>query len=339
MSILQTTDKDYASWIENLVSQFRLSQIKAAVHVNAELLKYYWNLGKEIVEKQAESKWGSGFFETLSQDLKRETGVQKGFSPVNLRYAKRFYMLYNQVITILPQVAEELQDPDFLFKIPWDHHRRIIDYCKGDVNKALFFVKETFIYGWSRNVLLNFLDTNLYERQGKAVNNFASTLPSVGSELARDVLKSPYNFEFLSLSQEHSEKQLKDALISNIAKFLTEMGKGFAYLGREYRLDIAGAEEFPDILFYNVNLHAYVVVEVKVTAFKPAYVGQLGTYVVAVDHLLRKEGDNKTIGILICKNKNDVVAKYALESSSQPLGISEYELQEMLKIEIENHLK
>ena len=338
MSLLKL-DNDYANWIQNLVSQFRQSQIKAVVNVNSELLKFYWYLGKDIVEKQAESKWGSGFFNSLSQDLKRETGVQKGFSPVNLRYAKRFYLLYSQGVTILPQLAEELHDPDFLFKIPWDHHRRIIDNCKGDVNKALFFVQETFINGWSRNVLLNFLDTNLYERQGKAVNNFASTMPSVGSELASDVLKSPYNFDFLTLSKDYSEKQLKDALIQNIAKFLTEMGKGFAYMGREYRLDIAGDEEYPDILFYNVNLHAYVVVEVKVTPFKPAYVGQLGTYVVAVDHLLRREGDNKTMGILICKTKNDVVAKYALESSSQPLGISEYELQEMLKLEIENHLK
>ena len=255
---------------------------------------------------------------------------------------ERFYLLYKGTIQIFPQLVEKL------FSIPWGHHRYIIDKCKN-VEEAIFFVNKVRENNWSRDVLLNFLDTNLYKREGKAINNFEYRLPKENSDLAKQITKDPYNFDFLALKDEYNEKELKDALIDNIQKFLIELGTGFAYMGKEYRLQIGDSEEFLDMLFYNTTIHAYVVVEVKTKDFKPGDIGQLGTYVVAVDHILKSENDAKTIGLLVCKNKNEILARYGLESSSQPLGISSFELSKLIPEnfksslpaieEIENELK
>jgi predicted nuclease of restriction endonuclease-like (RecB) superfamily len=216
-----------------------------------------------------------------------------------------------------------------LFQIPWGHHRYIIDKLRGYPEKALFFVRKTIENGWSRSVLLNFLDTDLYERQGKAISNFGQTLPSLQSDLAQEMTKDPYNFDFLTMTAGYKEKELKDALERNIVKFLLELGTGFAFIGREYRIMIGKTEKFIDMLFYNLKLRCYVVIEVKTDKFDSGNIGQLGTYVAAVNHILRSETDNPTIGILICKTKDNVLAQYALESSSQPIGISEYELSKL----------
>ena len=210
--------------------------------------------------------------------------------------------------------------------------------ANGDRKKVLFFAQKTIENNWSRAVLLNYLDTDLYERSGKAVNNFAVVMPEVDEDLANDILKSPHSFSFLTVENRYREKELKDALIAHIQEFLLELGTGFAYVGREYRLQVGQTEQFLDMLFYNTVVHAYVVVEVKVTDFKPEYIGQLGTYVVAVDHILKTECDEKTIGILICKGKDDVLAKYSVDSSSQPLGISSYELSKLLPEKFESNL-
>ncbi len=336
-------DKDYSHWIKELSTRYRKSQIKAAVKVNEEMLRFYWELGRDISVLQQDNKWGSKLLANLSRDLKALNPDASCFSPTNLLYMKNFYRLYQPIIEFTPQLVEQLEITQQvaeqlgkeLFSVPWGHQMLLIDKCSKNTIKAIFYIQQTIEHGWSRAMLLNFLGTDLYERQGKAISNFRKTLPTVESDLAQEMTKDPYNFDFTCMRAPYNERQLKDALIANIEKFLIELGTGFAYMGREYRLEVGNTEQFIDMLFYNVQLRCYVVIEVKTTEFTPAHVGQLGAYVVAVDHILRKEGDNKTIGLLVCKTKDNVFAKYALESSSQPLGISEYELSKLYPTTVE----
>ena len=337
--IVSNIHSQYREWLSEIKSDYRRSQIKAAVKVNEELLRFYWRLGRGIAQLHFDAEWGSGFYEALSKDLKEAFPDSKGFAVSNLRYMRRYYELFPD-FPIRPQVEGEIMPRvgEQIFMIPWNHIKYILDKCGGNQAKALFYVQETIKNNWSRAVLLNFLGTDLYERKGKAITNFEATLPRDGGDLARQITKDPYNFDFLVLRKEYDEKELKSALISNIERFLLELGKGFAYMGREYRLNLGEEEEFCDMLFYNTLAHAYVVVEVKVEKLKPADLGQLGTYVVAVDHTLRGESDNKTIGLLICRDKNETTARYALESSSQPLGISSYELSTLVPEEFKGSL-
>ena len=347
-------DTDYIQWIRDLSSRYRRSQIKASVKVNQEMLQFYWELGKDIVEKKAESRWGSGFMKNLSRDLKEVNPDATCFSETNLLYMKNFYLLYQPYLEITPQLGEQItqqvveqkvnaitpqlveQIRNDLFSVPWGHHRFIIDKFKEQPEKALFFVRQTVENGWSRDMLLNFMGTDLYERQGKALTNFARTLPEETSDLARELTKDPYDFAFTGITGTYNERLLKDKLLGNITQFLVELGTGFGYLGKEYRLQVGEREQFVDLLFYNLNLSCYVVIEVKIGKFEFADIGQLGGYVVACNHILRKEGrDNPTIGLLICKEKDRVQAQYALESSSQPLAISEYELEKFYPEKVE----
>lgn len=351
-------DKDYLQWVKELCKRYRQSQVKAAVKVNHVVLQFYWELGKDICNKEAENKYGSKFYAALSRDLRNEMPDAEGLSERNLRYTKKFYQLYSQEIRILQQLAansesEILQQPaakfntEFtqqvanqlkrdIFSIPWGHHMLLIDKFLTEPKKALFYVQQVIENGWSRNVLHNYIDSSLYERQGKALSNFTRTLPDVGSDLAQEITRDPYNFAFTGITKPYNERILKDALLNNITKFLTELGTGFAYVGKEYRLQIGEKENFIDLLFYNLNLSCYIVLEVKIGSFTFADVGQLGGYVVACNHLLRKEGrDNPTIGLLICKEKDRIQAQYALESSSQPIAISEYDLEKFYPEKLE----
>ncbi|MBP3511020.1 MAG: DUF1016 family protein [Prevotella sp.] len=328
MSQLVRIYKDYALWIEELSQRYRRSQIKAATHVNSEMLQFYWSLGKDIVTLKAESRWGEKFIANLSSDLKAKLPEVKGLSETSIGYAKRFYLLYSEWFAIHPQVGGELQN-SAIWHIPWGHHKYIIDKFFNAPEKAMFFVQKTLENGWSRNILLNFMDTDLYERQGKAISNFKTSLPAPQSDLAQEMTKDPYKFDFLAMTEGYREKELKDALEINIRDFLLELGTGFAYMGREYRIIIGQTEKFVDMLFYNLNLRCYVVVEIKTGKFESEYIGQLGTYVSAVNHIMKKDMDNPTLGLLICKSKDNVLAQYALESSSQPIGISEYELSKL----------
>ena len=370
---LTILDKDYISWIDKLSSRYRQSQIKASIKVNTEMLRFYYDLGKDIVTLKAESKWGSGFMKNLSHDLKLKNSNATCFSPTNLLYMKNFYLLYYPLIeitsqpgeqitnslivpkveeqisnhAITQQLAEQFDQAKFtqqvaekiksdIFSTPWGHHMVLIDKFKSEPNKAIFFVYQTVENGWSRDMLLNFINTDLYERQGKALTNFKKTLPDMTSDLAQEITKDPYNFAFTGITNKYNERKLKDALLTNITQFLLELGTGFAYVGKEYRLQIGSTEKFIDLLFYNLSLSCYVVVEVKIGKFDFADLGQLGGYVVSCNHLLRQEGrDNPTIGLLICKQKDNIVAQYALESSNQPLGISEYELQKLYPQKVE----
>jgi predicted nuclease of restriction endonuclease-like (RecB) superfamily len=298
---------------------------------------FHVNCARMKVELKAESKWGDSIIKSISRDLQDKFPGIKGFSETNIDYMKRFYTLYSHIAAISPQPVGELNDvpaisPQVggeLFQIPWGHHRYIMDKLRENPEKALFFVRKTAENGWSRAVLLNFLHTDLYERQGKAISNFKSTLPTVQSDLAQEITKDPYNFDFLAITEPYREKELKDALVQNITRFLLELGTGFAYIGREYRLQIGQTEKFIDMLFYNLNLRCYVVIEIKVKEFDSDNVGQLGTYITAVNHILKRPEDNPTIGLLVCKTKDNILAQYALESSNQPIGISEYELTKL----------
>ncbi|MCR5697606.1 MAG: PDDEXK nuclease domain-containing protein [Marinilabiliaceae bacterium] len=344
MKNIVITDKDYKQWVSEVRGRYRQSQIKAAVKVNSEMLQFYWLLGHDIVERQMENTYGSGFFKRLSADLQRELPDAKGFSPTNIKYIKYFYELYSPMLENRQQVVDDFalqnlpQLAEDLFCIPWGHHVQIIDKCKGNPQKALFFVHKTKENNWSRAVLLNFLDTDLYEREGKAITNFKATLPALDSDLAQQMTKDPYCFDFLTLSQQYSEKELKDALMDNIQKFLLELGNGFAFVGKEVRIEVGETEKFIDMLFYNIRLHCYVVLEVKVEKFDFSNVGQLGGYMVAVNHQLKGEGDNPTIGLLVCKYKDSVEAQYALESSTQPIGVSAYQLSKLLPEQFKSSL-
>lgn len=331
MDKLVEVDAQYREWISEVSKRFHQSQIKAAVKVNDEMLRFYWQLGKELHDRKDKFSYGQSFYKTISRDLRRELPDVKSFSETNLRYMQKFAELYSEVSN-LPQVGEDFRSEEIepLFAIPWGHHKIIIDRCNGNPKKALFFVNQVIQNNWSRAVLLNFLDTDLYERQGKAITNFNLTLPAMQSDLAQEITKDPYKFDFITLTQSYNEKELKDALMDNIQKFLLELGNGFAFVGREYRIEIGSTENFIDMLFYHIRLHCYVVVEVKVTEFESSYAGQLGTYVVAVNHQLKTEKDEPTLGLLVCKSKDDIKAQYALEASSQPLGVSAYELSKLI---------
>ena len=348
MSNIISIDEEYKQWIKKITSKYRSCQIKAAVKVNVELLTFYWNLGKDIVEMQKQKGKGTNTLEQISKDLRRQLPDAKGFSKTNLFYITVFSTLYlslennnNSVPQLGEQVNTELDSTltlQELFSIPWGHHKLIIDKCGKSFEKACFYVKETLINNWSRAMLLNFIDSDLYSRKGKAISNFNKTLPPVTGELAQEMTRDPYCFDFLTLSTPYCEKELKDALMDNITHFMLELGKSFAFVGREYHLVVGKTDQFIDMLFYNITLHCYVVVEVKIREFQPADIGQLSTYVSAVDGLLCTENDNRTVGLLICKTKDNVLAKYAVNGIDLPLGISECELSNLLPDNFKNSL-
>ena len=337
-------DDSYREWISGVSKRFRSSQIKAALRVNEEMLRFYWSLGRDLSLMNLEARYGSAFFQTVSRDLSKELPDIHAFSVTNLRYMKYFFEMYPDAgnrqqladdsasaypNTIRPQSGDELTE-NGIFSVPWGHHKAILGRCRGDSRKALFYVRKTLENNWSRAVLMNFLDSGLYERQGKAATNFATTLPDAQSDLAQALTRDPYSFDFLTMRERYDEKELKDALMTNAEQFFRELGSGFAFLGREVRIEVGNTEKFLDLLFYHVKQHCYVVVEVKATNFDSSFAGQLGTYVVAVNHQMRTEGDAPTIGILICKGMDRVEAQYALESSSQPLGLSSYQLSKLI---------
>ncbi|MDR2385268.1 MAG: PDDEXK nuclease domain-containing protein [Tannerella sp.] len=328
MDITKQYNEEYKQWFSDLKARIRQAQIKASVKINTELLHLYWDLGKDIVSRQFESAWGSGFFERLSRDLHNEFPHMKGFSIANLRFAKRFYLFYNQETTIRYQVGSEL-DNHPVFQIPWRHHVEIFTKCKS-LNEAMFYVQKTITNGWSRAVLMHFIEVDLYTAQGKALTNFSRLLPEPQSDLANEIVKDPYNFDFVTLTEPYRERELEDALTENITKFLLELGQGFAYVGRQVPVKVGETERFIDLLFYHLELRCYVVIELKATKFEAEFAGKLGLYVAAINHQRKKPTDNLTIGMIICKTKDNVEVEYSLESSSQPIGVSEYQLSKLL---------
>lgn len=360
---LAITDPEYKQWISNIEKRFRHQQIKASVQVNSSKIEFYWSLGRDICEMHVEERWGESVIKQLSEDLRLAIDEAKGLTPGNLYYCKRFYSLYNQLFEKVPQVGEifhyslinesqrsELQIvpqvgeifkplhaitenrmlPLNIFAIPWGHHKIILDRYESEPKKALFYAAKTLEHSWSRAVLENMMgdkgkDNGLYERQGKAVNNFPTTMPYPTGDLAAEIISDPLNMSFLKLKTKYDEHTLKQALIRHVNDLLMSLGTGFAYIRNEYLLSVAGKEQFSDLLFYNTKLHAYVVVEVKVTEFESSYLGQLSGYMSLVNHILKDEIDRPTIGLLICRSKNNVFAQYCLEGYNQPIAITAYE--------------
>ena len=351
-------DPEFKQWLADLKARIRQSQIKAMIKVNDEMLRLYWDLGRDIVVRKMDAKWGSKFFQEVSKDLKSEFPDMEGFSKSNLYYMRQFYLFYSKEDEIfhqaggkfenasLPQLGAELQmsknkeikifhqlGDEFnihpIFQIPWRHHVEIFTRCKS-VHEALFYVQKTIKNGWSRAVLMNFIEADLYSAQGKSINNFDRLLPEVQSDLAKETLKDPYNFDFITLTEKYKEKELEDALVENITKFLLELGQGFAFVGRQYPIKVGKKPRNIDLLFYHLELRCYIAIELKVTEFEPEYTGKLGYYITAINNQLKKDIDNPTIGLLIVREKDNIDAQYSLESSNQPIGISEYTLSKLI---------
>ena len=330
-------DSEYKKLLSDLKEKVRSSQLKAAVKVNYELLDLYWNLGKEIVEKQKQFFWGDGFLKALSEDLRKEFPNMKGFSAENLKHIRYWYIFYNDYLIGL-QAVTQLSDVERKIKsIPWGHNQRIMYKCK-DVEEALFYVNKTIENGWSRTILEHQIDGDVYKRAGSAITNFDMKLPATQSELAKQTIKDPYNFDFLTIRDKYDERELEDALVNQITSFLLELGTGFSYIGRQFHIKVGESNFYIDLLFYHVKLHSYVVVELKTEKFKPEFAGKLNFYVTAVNKELKSEKDNQTIGILICKDKDNVVAEYSLENISEPIGISKYEISKVLGKEFKSSL-
>jgi len=303
--LVHTNDKEYKKFLVELKEKVKNSQLKAAIKVNYELLNLYWELGKKITEKQKEYSWGDSFISNLSNDLKKEFPDMKGFSVQNLKNIRYWYLFYAEYLIGLQPVSQLKKIENKIKSIPWGHNQRIMYKCKS-VREAIFYVEKT--------------------------------IPKVQSELAKQTIKDPYNFDFLTLRDKYDERELEDALVKQITSFLLELGTGFSYIGRQVHLKVGDSDFYIDLLFYHVKLHCYVVVELKTEKFKPDFAGQLNFYVTAVNRDLKSQEDNQTIGILICKDKDNVVAEYSLANISQPIGISKYEISKLLEKEYKSSL-
>ena len=344
---------EFSNWIDAVKQNILQAQIKASLSVNRELIHLYWYLGKEIYVKQKESYWGENFLESVSRELKRSFPAMSGFSTDNIRFMKRMYLFYNQetiaddLNTVVPeksaqvvqqtndviiaQAVQHLQEDELLAllsSIPWGHHTTILRKIK-DVDKALFYVNQTFANNWSRSVLEYQIETDLYGRQGNAITNFKNTMPAIHSDLANAILKDPYNFEFIALSEKANEAELEAQLVGNISQFLLELGKGFAYMGKQFKLKVGKKEYRTDLLFYHTRLKCYIVIELKINEFEPEYIGKLNFYISAINEFVKDESDNPTIGILLCKNKDNYEVEFSLKDINKPIGVSEYTYKEL----------
>jgi len=333
------TTKEYRDWLVDIKRRAQSAQLKAATAVNTALLEFYWSLGADIAEKQKNATWGSGFLKQLSKDLMAEFTDMKGFSYRNLAAIKKWYLFYSQEDAKVKQPASLLRQQPVaeLVQIPWWHNVVIIQKCNS-VEQALFYVRKTIENNWSRSVLIHQIEIDLLARSGKAITNFDKTLPAPQSDLAREIIKDPYNFDFLTLTEDFTEWELEKGLIKHITRFLMELGAGFAYVGKQVPLQVGERDFFLDLLFYHTRLHCYVVIELKVSEFEPEHAGKLNFYIKAVDEQLRRDGDMPTIGILLCKGNDRVVAEYALSDIHKPMGVSEYELVRSLPDELRSSL-
>ncbi len=318
---------DYGPWLAELKAQIHAAQQQAARSVNRELVVLYWHIGRGILERQDREGWGSKVIERLAQDLRNAFPAMKGFSPRNLMYMRAF--------------AQAWPDPDFvqgvLAQLPWYHQITLLDKL-GSEDQRRWYAAQAIEHNWSRNVLVLQIESRLRERSGQATTNFAERLPAPLSDLARESLKDPYRLDFLGLGEEAQERAIEDALVQHITRFLLELGAGFAYVGRQVPMEVGGEDFFLDLLFYHLKLRCYVVIELKAGSFKPEHAGKLSFYLSAVDAELKGEHDAPTIGMVLCKSKNKVVAEYALRNIVQPIGVAEYQLTESLPAELQTCL-
>jgi predicted nuclease of restriction endonuclease-like (RecB) superfamily len=318
---------DYKTFLRELKKKIQKAQIRAALSVNRELVLLYWQIGRDILIRQQQEGWGAKIVDLLSKDLKRSFPEMKGFSARNLTYMKTFAEAY----------------PDFEFtqqaaaQIPWSHNCIILDKVRG-FEQRKWLIQQTVQNGWSRAVLTHQIESRLYERSGASVSNFEQSLPTPQSDLAREILKDPYNFDFITLDMEAHERDIEKGLVQHIRSFLLELGVGFAFLGSQYHIEIGDQDFYVDLLFYHVRLRCFVVVDLKATEFKPEYAGKMNFYLSAVDDLFRHKHDSPTIGLILCKTKNKVVAEYALRDINKPIGISGFQITEIVPDKLKGNL-
>lgn len=320
---------DYQAFLEDLKKRIRSAQVRAGLAASRELILLYWDLGKAIHEQQNKKGWGSSTIERLSQDLQNAFPGIQGFSPRNIWRMRAFYRAYTGDIESLPQPVAELDGknlPQAVAEIPWGHNVVLMEKVKDPVER-LWYIQKTIENGWSRNILIHQIEANLFRRQGKALTNFEQALPAPQSDLAQQILKDPYVFDFLTLEEEARERDLENALLDNIREFLLELGVGFALVGSQYPLQVGVEDYYIDLLFYHLKLRAYVVIELKMTDFKPEYAGKMNFYLSAVDDLLRSEHDNPSIGMILCKSRDKLTVEYALRDLRKPIGVSRYEVR------------
>lgn len=360
-----TADKEYVEWLSDVKTRFRQCQIKASIRVNTTMLEFYWSIGRDLVALRAEERWGAGVVKQFALDMRQAFPDATGFSHTNVKYMKQWYLFYfeqfakshqvdgqltatgksQQVVGQLElteksqQVVGQLEILEVLGQVPWGHHIQIISKCKS-INEAFFYINKITTEGWSRALLEHQLASNLYEIQGSAITNFDVTLPTAQSELAKKILKQEYDLSFITVEEVKKEKDLENALANNITRFLLELGRGFSYVGRQIELQMPGGQTyFPDLVFYHIPQHRYVVVELKAVKFIPEFAGKLNFYVTAADKLLRGEGDNPSVGLLICKSTDKTIVEWSLQDIQKPLGVASYQLQEVVErtiAELEN---
>ena len=317
----------YADWLADLKGRIHTAQQRATLAVNRELVLLYWQIGRDILQRQAAQGWGAKVIERLAQDLRVAFPEMKGFSRANLMYMRAFAQAWPDAEIVQQAVGQ----------LPWGHNLVLLTQLK-DPELRLAYAQNAIAHGWSRNVLNIHIETRRLERSGQAITNFEARLPQPQSDLARESLKDPYRFDFLGLSDEAHEREIEGALVKHVTEFLLELGAGFAFVGRQVLLDVGGDDFFIDLLFYHLKLRCYVVIELKVGKFKPEHLGQLGFYLTAVDAQVKHPDDGPTIGLLLCKSRNKVVAEYALRDTAQPLGVAEYKLLESLPAELKTNL-
>ena len=320
--------QEYKGWIENLKSKIHAARTKVALSINSQLLELYWEIGKDISERQRTSDWGSKLIEQVADELRKEFPELKGFSRRNIYAMRQWYNFYSEKYPFVPQSVAQ---------IPWGHNRLIISKVK-DIKEAEFYCNETIKNNWDRDTLEIQLSNKLFLKKGKATTNFPETLPETQAKLATQTLKDPYNFDFLGLHDDALERAIEDELVKNITKFLLELGKGFAFVGRHYKIEVSETDYFIDLFFYHIDLKSYIVIELKAGKFKPEYAGKLNFYLSAVDSQIKKQDDNQSIGILLCKKKDKIEAEYALRDINKPMGISEYKLTDAIPENIKTKL-
>ncbi len=348
-------EQKYVEWLADIKSRYRKSQIKAAVKVNSTLLEFYWSVGQDLVRLKAEERWGAGVVKQFAFDMRNAFPDETGFSYSNVKYMKRWYVFYYERITKSQQVVGEIRqqvvdefrqqvgDPkgqrvvdllempkNFGF-VPWGQHIDIISKCK-DLDEALFYVNQVVENNWSRPELSEQITADLYGHQGTAITNFSRTLPQPQSELAQEILKDSYNFSFLDIKAKHDEKDLQEALEKNITRFLLELGKGFAYVGRQMELRMDEETSFfPDLIFYHIPQKRYVIIELKAVKFAPEFAGKLNFYVTAADKLLKGDGDNPSVGLVICRTAKKTIVEWSLQDIQKPLGVATYQIEQIVE--------
>lgn len=320
-AVTKVSIKEYAQTLSDLKNKIQEAQIKAVLAANKELLKLYWTIGQTIASKQEENGWGSNIIEKLANDIQNAFPGISGFSKRNVFRMRAFYLAYQK----MPQAVAQI-DESPIFRIPWGHNAVLLEKVKDD-KERLWYAQKTIEHGWSRSMLETWIASKLYRREGKAITNFSKALPSPQSDIAQQSLKDPYVFDFLTLKEEHAELDLEQGLIDNVQKMLLEFGNGFSFVARQYHLEVGETDFYIDLLFYHYKLRCFIVVELKARKFDPRDAGQLNFYLSAVDDLVRQPDDKPTIGILLCKTKDNIVAEYALRDINKPIGIAGYEAE------------